>query len=70
MFCTYKHIPYTVGTLLKNIFIFMLFIVTPAGIAKSNPTAPNLRQLAFKRAKSLDNGISVSWYEQSWNKEM
>jgi len=70
MFCTYKHIPYTIGALIKNIFIFMLFIVTPAGIAKSNPTAPNLRQLAFKRAKSLDNGISISWYEQTWNKDI
>ena len=26
--------------------------------------------LAFKRAKSLDNGVSVSWLEQTWNKEM
>jgi endoglucanase len=48
----------------------MLLNVTHAGIAKSNPTAPNLRQLAFKRAKSLDNGISISWYEQTWNKDI
>ncbi|WP_157740976.1 glycoside hydrolase family 5 protein [Mucilaginibacter xinganensis] len=39
-------------------------------IAKSNPTPPISRLLAFKRAKSLDNGISISWYEQTWNKEV
>ncbi|MBL4678281.1 MAG: cellulase family glycosylhydrolase [Mucilaginibacter sp.] len=27
----------------------------------------NTRQIAFKRARSLDNGISVSWLEQTWN---
>ena len=70
MFCTYKHIIHIPLSLKKNIFIFMLFIVVHAGIAKSNPTNPNLRLIAFKRAKSLDNGISVSWYEQTWNKDV
>jgi endoglucanase len=48
----------------------MLVIAMPANIAKSNPTTPNSRLLAFKRAKSLDNGISISWYEQTWNKDI
>jgi endoglucanase len=38
-------------------------------IAKSNPTMPVGRLLAFKRAKSLDDGISISWLEQTWNKD-
>jgi endoglucanase len=36
-------------------------------IAKSNPTKPGDRLTAFKRAKSLDNGLSVSWLEQTWD---
>jgi endoglucanase len=38
--------------------------------AKSNPTPPTPRQTAFNRAKSLDNGISISWLEQTWNKDI
>lgn len=37
--------------------------------AKSNPTIPAARLLAFKRAKTLDNGVSFSWLEQTWNKD-
>ena len=48
----------------------MLVIAMPANIAKSNPTTPISRLIAFKRAKSLDNGISISWYEQTWNKDI
>ncbi|MES2111618.1 MAG: cellulase family glycosylhydrolase, partial [Bacteroidota bacterium] len=48
----------------------MLIIFMHAGIAKNNPSAPNPRITAFKRAKSLDNGISISWYEQTWNKDV
>jgi endoglucanase len=48
----------------------MLFIVVLAHIAKSNPTIPNSRLIAFKRAKSLDNGITISWFEQTWNKDV
>jgi len=70
MFCTYKHITRIALSFKKNIFICMLFIVVHADIAKSNPTTPNLRLTAFKRAKSLDNGISISWYEQTWNKDI
>jgi len=39
-------------------------------IAKSNPSTPTARLLAFKRAKSLDNGVSVSWLNQTWNKDV
>lgn len=38
--------------------------------AKSAPTLPPERQIAFNRAKSLDNGISISWLEQTWNKDV
>ncbi|WP_162499877.1 glycoside hydrolase family 5 protein [Mucilaginibacter terrigena] len=38
--------------------------------AKSNPTPLTPRQIAFMRAKSLDNGFSISWLEQTWNKDV
>jgi endoglucanase len=38
--------------------------------AKSNPTPLTERQIAFKRAQSLNNGVSVSWFEQTWNKNV
>jgi endoglucanase len=39
-------------------------------VAKSQPTPLNERQIAFKRAKSLGNGVSVSRLEQTWNKNI
>ncbi|GAA4097159.1 glycoside hydrolase family 5 protein [Mucilaginibacter panaciglaebae] len=48
----------------------MLVIIVHSTIAKNNPNPSAQRLLAFKRAKSLDNGISVSWLEQTWNKDM
>lgn len=50
-----------------SLVIAMLAIIVQVSIAKSNPTLGQERVLAFKRAKSLDNGISVSWLEQTWN---
>jgi endoglucanase len=38
--------------------------------AKSNPTPLTERQIAFNRAQSLNNGISISWFEQTWNKNV
>ncbi|RFZ81274.1 hypothetical protein DYU05_20035 [Mucilaginibacter terrenus] len=38
--------------------------------AKSNPTPSKERLVAFKRAKSLNNGISISWLEQYWNSDV
>ncbi|WP_374949857.1 glycoside hydrolase family 5 protein [Mucilaginibacter sp.] len=57
-----------------NIFLKLLVIIvtiTMHGIvAKSQPIRLAERQLAFKRAKSLDNGVSVSGLEQTWNKAL
>ncbi|MDP9078442.1 MAG: glycoside hydrolase family 5 protein [Bacteroidota bacterium] len=58
------------ASFIKNIFILILSIAVPAHIAKSNPSTPNSRLVAFKRAKSLDNGITISWFEQTWNKDI
>jgi len=38
-------------------------------IAKSSPIFQSTRQTAFNRAQSLDNGISISWLEQTWNND-
>jgi endoglucanase len=35
--------------------------------AKNTPNIPANRAIVFKRAESLDNGISISWLEQTWN---
>jgi endoglucanase len=70
MFYTYKHITYINVSIIKTIFILIIIMVLSSSIAKSNPTTPTSRLIAFKRAKSLDNGISVSWYEQTWNKDI
>lgn len=47
-----------------------MLLFAHCSIAKSNPTVSQQRLLAFKRAQSLDNGMSVSWLEQTWNKDM
>lgn len=48
----------------------MLIVIASPTIAKNNPNPSAQRLLAFKRAKSLDNGISVSWLEQTWNNDL
>lgn len=62
---------------MKNIFlalvILMLFAksnVLAQTHAKNKPSVSAARAVAFKRAKSLDNGISLSWLEQTWNKDI
>jgi len=72
--CTYKHRGQTLRIskpikVLIAAVIVILYAAMHAFIAKSNPTIPAARLLAFKRAKSLDMGISVSWLEQTWNKD-
>jgi endoglucanase len=72
--CTFTHkmVILRIVTNLSHFFactIAILFTTMPIQIAKSNPTMPAARLLAFKRAKSLDNGVSVSWLEQTWNKD-
>lgn len=45
-------------------------MVTTAGaVAKSSPKIQQSRLQAFKRAQSLDHGISISWLEQTWVKQ-
>jgi endoglucanase len=51
-------------------FVTMLIVIMHCLIAKSNPTTPGERLTVFKRAKSLDNGISISWLEQTWDKDI
>jgi endoglucanase len=73
--CTFEHLNCVPKMPNPNIFnffcavILVLCIMLQPIIAKSNPTIPASRLIAFKRAKSLDNGVSFSWLEQSWNKD-
>jgi endoglucanase len=49
----------------------LLFIIAMCGIsAKSKPKMPLNRTVVFTRARSLNNGISISWLEQTWNKNV
>jgi endoglucanase len=48
--------------------LILLCIATTCPIAKSSPKNINARALVFKRAATLNNGISFSWLEQTWNK--
>jgi endoglucanase len=48
----------------------VLTVITLALNAKSSPISSPGKELAFSRAKSLDNGISVSWLEQTWNNDI
>jgi endoglucanase len=50
-------------------YLLILIVSTAGALAKSSPKLPQTRQLAFKRAQSLDNGISISWLEQTWVKQ-
>lgn len=53
----------------RTVFVILLIFVQ-ATIAKSTPIVSPERLLAFKRAKSMDNGISISWLEQTWAKDI
>jgi len=50
--------------------ILLLGIALSCIYAKSKPKMSPERQKLFNRATSLDNGISVSWLEQTWNKNV
>ena len=51
--------------------VFMLSIILNNNLsAKNKPTNTDDRAVAFKRAASLDNGISISWLEQTWTKDV
>ncbi len=45
--------------------VFILF--SPPIIAKSNPQLSIPKVDVFERVKKLDNGISISWLEQTWD---
>lgn len=48
--------------LLRILIVIVCLIGT-----KSTPTLAQDRATAFRRAASLDHGISISWLEQTWN---
>ena len=53
-----------------NSFFIVIALLFTCSFAKSTPNPQNKRLIAFKRAKSLDNGISISALEQTWNKNI
>lgn len=59
-----KDIRYTI----MQISLLFLFLMAINPFAKSSPNPQSVRQLAFKRAAGLNNGISISWLEQTWAK--
>jgi len=69
--CTFKHTGYAVERANLNAFALfcagalLLCLTAHPLVAKSNPTIPVARLTAFKRAKSLGNGVSFSWLEQT-----
>ena len=65
-----KHLIHIFTNIVLSRLALTLVITMHCIVAKSNPTTPADRLTAFKRAKSLDNGISVSWLEQTWNKDV
>lgn len=49
----------------------MFFAIPPRYlIAKTKPKYQTVRQIAFQRAKSLNNGINISWLEQTWESDI
>ncbi|WP_461453676.1 glycoside hydrolase family 5 protein [Mucilaginibacter sp.] len=55
----------TISTLISRILL-LAFALLPL-YTKSNPKTTPSRSIVFKRAQSLNNGVSVSWLEQTWN---
>src|ERR1700744_3271279 len=52
------------------LFLTCLMFSTPLAhyaFAKNKPIYQSVRQTAFERAKSLNNGINISWLEQTWD---
>jgi endoglucanase len=56
-----KNIRYTI--IQTGLLLLLLTVIT--SVAKSRPIRQQARAIAFKRAKSLNNGISISWLEQT-----
>lgn len=57
----------TLKVLFTVIFLIGFHLNVKYNIAKSNPI-PQQRAVAFRRASALNNGVSISWLEQTWNK--
>ncbi len=50
----------------------LMFSTAPAHymFAKNKPKNQSVRQIAFQRAKSLNNGVNISWLEQTWDQHI
>lgn len=55
------------STLTKFKLLRLMVVIVCFLNAKSTPTLAQSRATAFSRAASLDNGINLSWLEQTWN---
>jgi endoglucanase len=55
------------STLFINKLLVALVFLTLSLSVKSGPKLSPDRATVFKRANSLDNGVSISWLEQIWN---
>ncbi len=47
--------------------VLLILCISQLVFAKITPVTQSNRILLFKRAHSLDNGINISWLEQTWN---
>jgi endoglucanase len=47
-------------------YLLILLLTIGCAVAKSSPKIQQPQALVFKRAQSLNNGISISWLEQTW----
>jgi endoglucanase len=61
---TIRYSALTIFKLLRLMVVLVCFVN-----AKSTPTLAQSRAAAFSRAASLNNGISISWLEQTWDKK-
>jgi endoglucanase len=63
--CT-RFCKYNCGFIALLIFVEILYL-SPQVIAKTKPLLVNNTGYLFKKAQKLDNGINISWLEQTWN---
>jgi len=55
------------STLTKFKLLRLIVVIVCLVSAKSTPTLAQSRSTLFNRAASLDNGMNISWLEQTWN---
>ena len=60
-----KILPYS--TMFINKLLGMVSLLTLFIVFSCSAQSPAKRSVAFKRVQTLDNGISISWLEQTWN---